>query len=158
MIIEVADRIQSVQEYYFSRKNKEIAQLNAKRENPIINLGIGAPDGRPPQEAIDTLCEEAQKSGVHAYQSYVGIPELRKAFADWYERYYKVSLDPATEIQPLVGSKEGILLVSLAFLNKGDKVLVPDPGYPTYTSATRLCEAELIPYDLKEDNDWQPDF
>lgn len=158
MIIEVADRIQSVQEYYFSRKNKEIAQLNAKRESPIINLGIGAPDGRPPQDAIDTLCEEAQKSGVHAYQSYVGIPELRKAFADWYERYYKVSLDPATEIQPLVGSKEGILLVSLAFLNKGDKVLVPDPGYPTYTSATRLCEAELIPYDLKEDNDWQPDF
>ncbi len=158
MIIEPAARTLSVQEYYFSKKNKEIARLNAGRETPVINLGIGAPDGRPPQAAIDTLCESAQKSGVHAYQSYVGIPELREAFAGWYARYYGVTLDPKTEIQPLVGSKEGILILSLAFLDKGDKVLVPDPGYPTYTSATRLVEAEMIPYDLREDNGWQPDF
>jgi len=158
MIIEPAARTLSVQEYYFSKKNKEIARLNAGRGTPVINLGIGAPDGRPPQAAIDTLCESAQKSGVHAYQSYVGIPELREAFAGWYARYYGVTLDPKTEIQPLVGSKEGILILSLAFLDKGDKVLVPDPGYPTYTSATRLVEAEMIPYDLREDNGWQPDF
>lgn len=158
MIISPATRAQSVQEYYFSRKNKEIAQLNATRETPIINLGIGSPDGRPPQDAIDTLCSSAQKSGVHAYQSYVGIPELRQAFADWYARYYGVTLDPKTQIQPLVGSKEGILILSLAFLDKGDKVLVPDPGYPTYTSASRLCEAEMITYDLREDDGWQPDF
>ena len=158
MIIEPAARTLSVQEYYFSKKNKEIARLNAGRGTPVINLGIGAPDGRPPQAAIDTLCESAQKSGVHAYQSYVGIPELREAFAGLYARYYGVTLDPKTEIQPLVGSKEGILILSLAFLDKGDKVLVPDPGYPTYTSATRLVEAEMIPYDLREDNGWQPDF
>ena len=158
MIIEPAARTLSVQEYYFSKKNKEIARLNAGRGTPVINLGIGAPDGRPPQAAIDTLCESAQKSGVHAYQSYVGIPELREAFAGWYARYYGVTLDPKTEIQPLVGSKEGILILSLAFLDKGDKVLVPDPGYPTYTSATRLVEAEMVPYDLREDNGWQPDF
>ena len=158
MIIEPAARTLSVQEYYFSKKNKEIARLNAGRGTPVINLGIGAPDGRPPQAAIDTLCESAQKSGVHAYQSYVGIPELREAFAGLYARYYGVTLDPKTEIQPLVGSKEGILILSLAFLDKGNKVLVPDPGYPTYTSATRLVEAEMIPYDLREDNGWQPDF
>lgn len=158
MIITPADRALSVQEYYFSRKNREIAQLNSQRETPIINLGIGSPNGRPPQEAIDTLCEEAQKSGVHAYQSYVGISELRKAFADWYSRWYGVELNPANEIQPLVGSKEGILILSLAFLNKGDKVLVPDPGYPTYTSASRLCEAEMVTYDLVEERGWQPDL
>ena len=158
MIISPATRTLSVKEYYFSRKNREIAHLNSQRETPIINLGIGAPDGRPPQAAIDTLCETAQKSGVHAYQSYVGIPELRQAFADWYARYYGVTLDPKTEIQPLVGSKEGILILSLAFLDKGDKVLVPDPGYPTYTSASLLCEAEMVRYDLLEDGGWQPDF
>ena len=158
MIILPATRTLSVKEYYFSRKNREIAQLNSQRETPVINLGIGAPDGRPPQAAIDTLCETAQKSGVHAYQSYVGIPELRQAFADWYSRYYGVTLDPKTEIQPLVGSKEGILILSLAFLDKGDKVLVPDPGYPTYTSASLLCEAEMVRYDLLEDGGWQPDF
>lgn len=139
-------------------KNREIAQLNASREVPIINLGIGSPDGRPPQDAIDCLCNSAQQDGVHAYQSYVGTPQLRQAFADWYSRCYGVSLNPENEIQPLVGSKEGILLLCLTFLNKGDKVLVPDPGYPTYTSAARLCEAEIISYDLREDADWQPDF
>ena len=132
--------------------------MNAERPEPVINLGIGAPDGMPPAAAIDALVESAVQKGNHAYQSYVGIPQLRKAFADWYSRYYGVTLDPACEIQPLVGSKEGILLVSLAFLDKGDKVLVPDPGYPTYSSASRLAEAEIIPYDLKEEDGWQPDF
>lgn len=124
----------------------------------VINLGIGSPDGMPPVEAIEALCESAGQPGNHAYQSYVGIPELRKAFADWYSKWYRVELDPSKEIQPLVGSKEGILLISMAFLDKGDKVLVPDPGYPTYSSASKLVEAEILTYDLKEDNGWQPDF
>ena len=158
MIIKPAKRTESVQEYYFSRKLKEIDRMNAERPEPVINLGIGAPDGMPPAAAIDALVESAVQKGNHAYQSYVGIPQLRKAFADWYSRYYGVTLDPTCEIQPLVGSKEGILLVSLAFLDKGDKVLVPDPGYPTYSSASRLAEAEIIPYDLKEEDGWQPDF
>lgn len=158
MIIKPAQRTLSVQEYYFSKKNKEIARLNSEREEPIINLGIGSPDGRAPQAAIDVLCKEANRDGVHGYQPYVGIPELREALADWYGRYYGVTLDPKTEIQPLTGSKEGILLLCLAFLDKGDKALVPDPGYPTYSSAVKLCEAEIISYDLMEDNGWQPDF
>ena len=162
MIIRPAKRTESVQEYYFSRKLKEIDRMNAERdaagEERIINLGIGAPDGMPPAAAIEALKESASQPGNHAYQSYIGIPQLRKAFAEWYARYYGVALDPAKEIQPLVGSKEGILLISLAFLNPGDKVLVPDPGYPTYSSATALTEAELVPYDLKADNGWQPDF
>ena len=134
------------------------AERDAAGEERIINLGIGAPDGMPPAAAIDALKESASQPGNHAYQSYIGIPQLRKAFADWYARYYGVSLDPGKEIQPLVGSKEGILLISLAFLNPGDKVLVPDPGYPTYSSATALTEAGLVPYDLKAGNGWQPDF
>ena len=162
MIITPAKRTGSVQEYYFSRKLKEIDRMNAERDaagtDRVINLGIGAPDGMPPAEAIEALKRSASLSGNHAYQSYVGIPQLREAFAGWYARYYGVSLDPAREIQPLVGSKEGILLISLAFLDKGDKVLVPDPGYPTYSSATALAEAELVPYDLRADNGWQPDF
>ena len=162
MIIQPARRTESVQEYYFSRKLKEIAAMNAYREasgaEPVINLGIGSPDGMPPMQAIDALCESARQSGNHAYQSYVGLPALRNAFSRWYERWYGVNLNPDTQIQPLVGSKEGILLISLAFLNKGDKVLVPDPGYPTYSSASRLVEAEIVTYDLSEDNGWQPDF
>lgn len=162
MIIEPARRTLSVKEYYFSLKNKEIARLNAeraaKRLPPVINLGIGSPDGSPSEEAVEALCACARRSGVHGYQSYVGIPELRQAMASWYERWYGVTLDPATEIQPLMGSKEGILLLSLAFLNPGDKVLVPNPGYPTYTSATRMCEAELLPYDLIEADGWYPSF
>ena len=162
MIISPAHRTESVQEYYFSRKLKEIASMNAAREaageEPVINLGIGSPDGMPPQEAVGALCASALQPGSHAYQSYVGLPELRHAFADWYARWYGVQLDPKTEIQPLVGSKEAILLISLAFLNKGDKVLVPDPGYPTYSSASRLVEAEIVTYDLCEENGWQPDF
>ncbi len=162
MIISAAKRTESVQEYYFSRKLKEIDRMNAGRaasgDEKIINLGIGAPDGMPPAEAIEALKESASQPGNHAYQSYIGLPQLRQAFADWYARYYGVSLDPGKEIQPLVGSKEGILLISLAFLNPGDKVLVPDPGYPTYSSATALTEAELVPYDLKAENGWRPDF
>lgn len=162
MIIHPAERTSSVQEYYFSRKLKEIALINSHRaaagEDPVINLGIGSPDGMPPQEAIEALTASAVQPGNHAYQSYVGLSELRQAFADWYARWYGVQLDPSKEIQPLVGSKEGILLISLAFLNKGDKVLVPDPGYPTYSSASRLVEAEIVTYDLKAENGWQPDF
>jgi len=159
MIIKPAHRTESVKEYYFSVKNKQIAAMNADgRSEAVINLGIGSPNGRPPQKAIDTLCTVAQSNGVHGYQSYTGIPELRKAFADWYKKWYNVDLDYKTEIQPLTGSKEGILITSLAFLNKGDKVLVPDPGYPTYSSAARLCEAEIVYYDLLEENHWQPDF
>ena len=162
MIIQPANRTESVQEYYFSRKLKEIAQMNVDRassgEDPVINLGIGSPDGMPPASAVAALCESAMQTGSHAYQSYVGLPELREAFAEWYGRWYGVTLDPKSEIQPLVGSKEGILLISLAFLNKGDKVLVPDPGYPTYSSASRLAEAEIVTYDLRQDNGWAPDF
>jgi len=162
MIIKAAKRTESVSEYYFSRKLREIAEMNVRRvasgEEPVINLGIGSPDGMPPVEAVEALCEGAVQPGNHAYQSYVGLPELRQAFADWYSRWYGVELDPKTEIQPLVGSKEAILLISLAFLDKGDKVLVPDPGYPTYTSASRLVEAEIVPYDLCEENGWWPDF
>lgn len=162
MIISPAKRTESVQEYYFSRKLKEIASMNAYRksagEEPVINLGIGSPDGMPPIDAVRTLCESAAQHGNHAYQSYVGLPELRKGFAQWYSRWYHVELDPDTEIQPLVGSKEAILLISLAFLDKGDKVLVPDPGYPTYSSASRLVEAEILTYDLCAENGWQPDF
>lgn len=162
MIIKAAKRTESVSEYYFSRKLKEIAEINAGRaergEEPVINLGIGSPDGMPPAEVIDALCGSAREPGNHAYQSYTGIPQLRQAFADWYRRWYGVELDPGTQIQPLVGSKEAILLISLAFLDKGDKVLVPDPGYPTYSSASKLVEAEIIAYDLREDNHWWPDF
>ena len=162
MMIRPAKRTESVQEYYFSRKLKEIAAMNADRasrgEEPVINLGIGSPDGMPPVQAVEALCESAQQAGNHAYQSYVGLPQLRQAFADWYARWYGVELDPKTEIQPLVGSKEAILLISLAFLDKGDKVLVPDPGYPTYSSASRLVEAEILTYDLCEENGWWPDF
>ena len=162
MIIKAAKRTESVQEYYFSRKLREIAAMNVERkargEEPVINLGIGSPDGMPPMEAIDALCESAREAGNHAYQSYVGLPQLRQAFAHWYMKWYGVQLDPALQIQPLVGSKEAILLISLAFLDKGDKVLVPDPGYPTYSSASKLVEAEILTYDLREDNGWWPDF
>jgi len=161
-MIRPAKRTESVQEYYFSRKLKEIAQMNLDRKAaggaPVINLGIGSPDGMPPMPAIDALCESALQPDNHAYQSYTGLPGLRQAFAGWYSRWYGVSLDPTKEIQPLAGSKEAILLISLAFLDKGDKVLVPDPGYPTYSSASKLVEAEIVTYDLREENGWWPDF
>ncbi len=162
MIVSPANRTLSVREYYFSIKNKEIARLNAERaargEDPVINLGIGSPDGAPCPEAVEALCESAHKPNAHGYQSYNGIPELREAIARWYKKWYGVQLDPASQIQPLMGSKEGILLLSLTFLNKGDKVLVPDPGYPTYSSSTLMCEAEMLKYNLVEENGWYPDF
>lgn len=152
-----ADRVSSVKEYYFSRKLREVADMNA-RGLDVISLGIGGPDRMPSKDVIDTLAEEAAKEGNHSYQPYVGIPALRKAFAEWYKKWYGVELDPNTEIQPLIGSKEGILHISLAFLNPGDGVLVPNPGYPTYTSVSNLAQAEIFTYDLKEENGWKPDF
>ena len=157
MIIKPAERTNSVSEYYFSKKLQEIDQMNRQGLN-VISLGVGAPDRMPPKDAISTLVSEAQNPKNHAYQSYKGIKEMRDGFAAWYKRFYHVELDPDKEIQPLAGSKEGILLLSLAFLNKGDKVLVPNPGYPTYSSASKLVEAEIISYDLKEDRGWMPDF
>ena len=162
MIIEPAKRTSSVKEYFFSRKQKELDALNAERaargEDRIISLGIGAPDGMPPLPAIEALVKAAPEPGNHVYQNYKGLPVLRQAFADWYSRYYGVTLDPGSNIQPLVGSKEGILLISLTFVNPGGKVLVPDPGYPTYTSSARLAGAEILTYDLLEENHWWPDF
>ena len=155
--ITPANRVGSVQEYYFSKKLKEVAEMNAAGKN-VINLGVGSPDLPPSEQTIETLCEHARKANEHGYQPYVGIPELRKGFADWYKTWYNVDLDPKTEIQPLIGSKEGILHISLAFLNPGDGVLVPNPGYPTYSSVSKLVEARLIPYELKEELGWQPDF
>lgn len=155
--ITPANRVSSVQEYYFSKKLKEVAEMNAAGKN-VINLGVGSPDLPPSEQTIETLCEHARKANEHGYQPYVGIPELRKGFADWYKTWYDVDLDPKTEIQPLIGSKEGILHISLAFLNPGDGVLVPNPGYPTYSSVSKLVEARLIPYELKEEQGWQPDF
>ncbi|MDR2804281.1 MAG: aminotransferase class I/II-fold pyridoxal phosphate-dependent enzyme [Dysgonamonadaceae bacterium] len=155
--IQAARRLKTVSEYYFSKKLKEIADMNVQGLD-IISLGVGSPDMPPSGTAIETLCQSARQPDVHGYQPYVGIPELRRAFADWYQSWYHVALNPDTEIQPLIGSKEGILHISLAFLNAGDGVLIPDPGYPTYRSVSQLAEARLIAYDLKAENDWQPDF
>ena len=155
--ITPANRVGSVQEYYFSRKLKEVAEMNAAGKN-VINLGVGSPDLPPSERTIETLCEHARQPNEHGYQPYVGIPELRKGFADWYKKWYDVDLDPKTEIQPLIGSKEGILHISLAFLNPDEGVLVPNPGYPTYSSVSKLVEANLISYELKEELGWQPDF
>ena len=155
--IQPANRLASVQEYYFSRKLKEVAQMNAQGLD-VISLGIGSPDMPPSQRTIDTLCREAQNPSAHGYQPYVGIPEMRQGMADFYQRWYGVELNPNTEIQPIIGSKEGILHVTLAFVNPGDKVLVPNPGYPTYTSLSKLLGAQIINYDLLEEKNWQPDF
>ena len=155
--IKPADRLESVSEYYFSRKLKEVAQMNAEGKN-VISLGIGSPDMPPSEATIKALCENAMLPDVHGYQPTTGTPELRKAFAEWYKKWYDVELNPDTEIQPLIGSKEGILHVTLAFVNVGDAVLVPNPGYPTYTSLSKLLGAEIINYNLKEENGWMPDF
>ncbi len=152
-----ADRLNTINEYYFSIKLKEVAEMNAQGKN-VISLGIGSPDLPPSQQTIDELGRVANESNAHGYQSHIGIPELRKAFAGWYKKIYNVSLDPAKEIQPLIGSKEGILHISMAFINPGDGVLVPNPGYPTYTSVSRLVGADIHTYDLDENNRWQPDF
>lgn len=156
-VFEPAQRLQHVQEYYFSRKLKEVARLNAEGCD-IISLAIGSPDMPPSANTIDVLCREARRPEAHGYQPTVGTPELRQAMAAFYARWYGVELDPATEIQPLIGSKEGILHVTLALVNPGERVLVPNPGYPTYTSLSQLLGAEVVNYDLTEANGWQPDF
>ncbi len=155
--IQPAERLQSVSEYYFSRKLKEVAQMNAEGMD-VISLGIGSPDMPPSEAAIKVLCEQAQRADVHGYQPTVGIPELRQAMSDFYQKWYGVELNPATEIQPLIGSKEGILHVTLAFVNPGDQVLVPNPGYPTYTSLNKILGSDIVTYNLLEDKGWQPDF
>ena len=155
--IEPAERLSLVTEYYFSRKLKEVAQLNAEGKD-IISLAIGSPDMPPSPQTIDKICEVAKLPDAHGYQMTAGIPEMREAMADFYKRWYNVDLDPKTEILPLIGSKEGILHVTLAFVNPGDTVLVPNPGYPTYTSLSKILGANIVYYNLKEDNGWQPDF
>lgn len=155
--ISPASRVDAIEEYYFSRKLKEVAALNAAGAD-IISLGIGGPDRMPHADVVETLAAEASKDGNHSYQPYTGIPALRKAYADWYGRYYGVELNPDNEVLPLIGSKEGVLHISLAFLNPGDGVLVPNPGYPTYSSVSKLVGARIISYDLDENNGWQPDF
>lgn len=155
--IKPADRLSQVAEYYFSRKLKEIDRLNAEGKD-IVSLAIGSPDMPPSRQTIDKLCEVARQAGSHGYQPTMGTPELRQAMAGFYKRWYRVSIDPQTEIQPLIGSKEGILHITLAFVNTGDKVLVPNPGYPTYTSLSKLLGAEVVTYNLREDDGWQPDF
>ena len=156
-MIQPANRLSLVSEYYFSRKLKEVAKLNAEGKD-IISLAIGSPDMPPSAETIDTLCENAKRPDAHGYQPTMGIPELREAMAAFYKKWYGVALDPATEIQPLIGSKEGILHITLALCNVGDKVLVPNPGYPTYTSLSKILGQEIVNYDLVESNGWQPDF
>lgn len=157
MITKPANRVSCVREYYFSAKTREIEEMNQSGAS-VINLGIGSPDMAPDAWVVENLRSEALKPYNHAYQSYKGIRELREAFSTWYRRFYHVDLNPETEIQLLAGSKEGILLLSLAFLNPGDRVLVPNPGYPTYSSAAKLAEAEVLEYDLLEKNGWMPDF
>ncbi|WP_236975923.1 pyridoxal phosphate-dependent aminotransferase [Membranihabitans maritimus] len=157
MKVETAHRIQSVKEYYFSKKLKEIASLKKAGKN-ILNLGIGSPDLPPDPSVIETLNSSAANIENHGYQSYYGIPELRVAFANWYKKRYRVSLNPDSEILPLIGSKEGIMHISMTFLNPGDEVLIPDPGYPTYSSATQLAGGTIRKYDLDAKNHWYPDF
>lgn len=152
-----ADRLLSVSEYYFSRKGKEVARMNAEGQD-VISLAIGSPDMPPSPETIDTLCTEARRPDAHGYQPTAGIPQLRKAMAGFYERWFHVHLDPDTEIQPLIGSKEGILHTTLAFVNPGEKVLVPNPGYPTYTSLSKILGCTIVNYNLRPENGWQPDF
>ena len=157
MEIQPANRLAEVQEYYFSRKLKEVAKLNAEGQD-IISLAIGSPDMPPSQQTIDKLCEVARQPSAHGYQPTMGTPELRQAMAGFYKRWYGVDLNPDTEIQPLIGSKEGILHTTLAFVNPGDEVLVPNPGYPTYTSLSKILGAKIVNYNRREDNGWHPDF
>lgn len=156
-MITPAQRISTVQEYYFSQKLKEVARMKSEGKD-IISLAIGSPDMPPSQQTIETLCEEARKPTAHGYQPTSGIPELKAAMAGFYQRKYGVKIDAASEIQPLIGSKEGILHTTLAFVNPGEKVLVPNPGYPTYTSLSKLLGCEIVNYNLKSENQWQPDF
>ena len=157
MNIEVAKRLQQTEEYYFSKKLREIDEMN-KAGAQVINLGIGSPDLPPHPEVIQVLTEQAAQNNTHGYQSYKGAPVLRQAMADWYSRYYNVILNPNTEILPLIGSKEGIVHICMTYLQEGDQVLVPNPGYPAYTSAVKISGATVIPYDLCQENQWLVDF
>ena len=156
-MIQPAERLNLVSEYYFSRKLKEVARLNAEGKD-IISLAIGSPDMPPSEQTIEKLCEVARQPNAHGYQPTMGTPELRQAMAGFYKRFYNVNLDPAKEVLPLIGSKEGILHVTLAFVNPGDEVLVPNPGYPTYTSLSKILGAKIVNYNLRPENGWQPDF
>lgn len=156
-MIQPAQRISQVEEYYFSVKLKEIDQMRSEGKK-VINLGIGNPDQPPAPSVLGKLKTASDNPAFHGYQSYIGIPELRNAFAAWYQKYYQVSLNPASEILPLMGSKEGVMHISMAFLNAGDEVLLPNPGYPTYAAVTKLVGASARYYDLKEENNWQPNL
>jgi LL-diaminopimelate aminotransferase len=155
--MKTSKRLEGIGEYYFSKKLREIEELN-KHARQVINLGIGSPDLPPHPDVIKTLQEESAKPNVHAYQSYKGSPVLRKAISEWYKRWYGVELDPDSEILPLIGSKEGIMHICMTYLENGDKALVPDPGYPTYQSAVKLAGGKCMSYDLKEKNNYEPDF
>ena len=156
-MIQTAKRLESVQEYYFSKKLREVNQLISEGK-PIINMGIGSPDLTPHPSVIQAIKNAMTDLKAHEYQSYQGLPELRKEMASFYKNQFNVSMDFASEILPLMGSKEGIMHVSMAFLNKSDEVLIPNPGYPTYASVTELVQAKPVLYDLKEENNWMPDF
>jgi len=157
MNIQLANRLNGIGEYYFSKKLAEIAELN-KQGQTVINLGIGSPDMPPHPDVIETLQEESAKPNVHAYQSYKGAEALRKAFSEWYKKWYGVELDPASEVLPLIGSKEGIMHICMTYLNEGDEALIPNPGYPTYRSAVQLAGGKCVEYKLKEENNWEIDF
>ncbi len=157
MIISPAERTQSVTEYYFATKLREIEEMK-KQGKKVLNLGIGSPDMMPHNDVLEELALQSKAEGSNGYQSYTGLPALREAFAVWYRRYFGIDLNPNGEILPLMGSKEGIMHISMAFLNPGDGVLVPNPGYPAYDAVTRLVGARVEEYDLKPENDWLPDF
>ena len=157
MAISTSTRLEGIGEYYFSQKLREIDELN-KQGKQIINLGIGSPDLPPHPDVIKVLQEESAKPNVHAYQSYKGSPILRGAIKDWYATWYAVDLNPDTEILPLIGSKEGIMHICMTYLNQGDQALIPNPGYPTYSSAVKLAGGTPVPYELKAENNWEPDF
>jgi LL-diaminopimelate aminotransferase len=156
-MIATSKRLEGIGEYYFSQKLREIEELNKQGKN-IINLGIGSPDLPPHADVIKVLQEESAKPNAHAYQGYKGSPILRKAISDWYKKWYNVDVNPDTEILPLIGSKEGIMHICMTYLNEGDEVLVPNPGYPTYSAAVKLSGGTVVSYDLKEENNWEPDF
>lgn len=157
MKLETATRLESVKEYYFSKKLREVAGL-IQSGKPILNMGIGSPDLPPHPNVVSALEKSLTHPKAHMYQSYQGLPELREAMAGFYQTNYEVKLDPKSELLPLMGSKEGIMHISMAFLNPGDEVLIPNPGYPTYASVTKLVQAKPVFYALKEENNWQPDF
>ena len=157
MDIRPSHRVEEMKEYWFAPKMREVARMNAEGAD-VVSLGVGGPDRMPALEVVETLCESARKPGNHTYQLAGGIPELREAMARWYKRHYGVDVDPVSEVLPLIGSKEGVLHISLAFLNPGDKVLVPNPGYMTYSGVSRMLGAEIINYNLLADKGWMPDF